>query len=315
MATVTTAIQRQKPRKKNSAAAAVRRERARRVLERSIEFIYDESFDDPAAEAGILGPPPEQTGRNRLAKAPAELPPYLASLYQFPLLTKEQEQYYFRKMNFLKYCAARMRKKLNKSRPGKRRLEKVEACLREADEIKNMLIRRNLRLVVSIARKYVRPGTNFFEMVSDGNVALMRAVEKFDYSRGFKFSTYATWAVRRMLARSVPAEQIQLTRYRTGTDELFRERHDSGSSRFEQLLTNRRQKDAVNAVLKKLDSREREIIKSRFGLKKGTEPQTLEQVGNEFGVSKERVRQLEHRALRKMRQFAVDQKLDIPDVQ
>jgi RNA polymerase sigma factor (sigma-70 family) len=286
--------------------------RARRLMELSTEHVHNDSFEDPKNEAEILAPGPPDVGLNRLMKAPPGLPPYLASLYQFPLLSREQEAYYFRKLNYLKYRAGRARERLNVSRPSVRLMDHIEADLKQAGEIKNLLIRRNLRLVVSIARKFVRDNSNFFEMVSDGNLSLMRAIEKFDYSRGFKFSTYATWAIQRNFARSIPAEHTHQTRFRTGGDEFFQQHRSSGTSQYEQERTNVRQREALSAILDRLDPRERDIITTRFGLRSGSEPQTLEQVGSQFGVTKERIRQLEARALRKLREYAEEEKLDIP---
>lgn len=289
-----------------------RKARAQRLLEPPLGFMDHKSFRYKNAKTDILGPAPEAPERPRLMKAPAGLPPYLAALYRFPLLTREQEAYYFRKMNFLKFRASQLRDSLSRSRPSLRKMDEIEELLREADEIKQLLTRRNLRLVVSIARKYVRPGMNLFELVSDGNVALMRATEKFDYSRGFKFSTYATWAIRRMFARSIPAEQTLLSRYRSGTEMLFADRRHEGSSLYEQERTNERQRDYLQRIFKTLDRRERTILSNRFGLKRGTEPQTLEQIGNELGVSKERIRQIERRALEKLRDFAEASRPEIP---
>lgn len=294
---------------------AERRERARRLIAEEIDFIYHSSFEKPQCEEDILGPAPENPRANRLPKAPAGLPPYLASLYRFPLLTREQEAYYFRKMNYLKYKAARLRERLNPSRPGKRLLAEIEECLRQAKDVRNLLIRRNLRLVVSIAKKYVREGSNFFEMISDGNIALMRAIDKFDFSRGFKFSTYATWAIRRSFARSIPTEQKRRSRFRTGIEEFFSEQRDEGADPFAREQVNRQQRDVLRQMLKNLNRRDREIITFRFGLREGSEPLTLEQVGREFGVSKERIRQIEGRALRKLREVAEEERLDIPEIQ
>jgi RNA polymerase sigma factor (sigma-70 family) len=289
-----------------------RKARARRLFERPLEYMDHKSFRYKNAEAEILGPPPEAPDRPRLPKAPAGLPAYLAALYQFPLLTREQEAHYFRKFNYLKFRAAQLRDSLSASRPSVRKMDEIEELLREAKEIKQLLTRRNLRLVVSIARKYVRPGMNLFELVSDGNIALMRAIEKFDFSRGFKFSTYATWAIRRMFARAIPAEQTRLTRYRTGVDVVFADSKHEGSSLYEQERANELQRDYLTKILKKLDRRERTIIANRFGLQRGTEPQTLEQIGNELGVSKERIRQIERRALEKLREFAEGPQPEVP---
>ncbi|MCA9065538.1 MAG: sigma-70 family RNA polymerase sigma factor, partial [Planctomycetaceae bacterium] len=124
-------------------------------------------------------------------------------------------------MNFLKFQACEIQGKMHPRTSGMAALRKLEALLVRIGEVKNLLIRSNLRLVVSIARRHLRPGVNFFDLVSDGNMSLMRAVEKFDYSRGNKFSTYATWAIMKNFARSIPAEHTQLDRFRTGSDEVF----------------------------------------------------------------------------------------------
>lgn len=301
----------QKKRKRNASNSKRRKDRAARLFEEPLEFIDNDDFRESNAADEILASLPDPPSRPRTPKPPPGLPPYLESLYRFPLLSAEQEQYFFRKMNFLKFRAAETRDSLSKSRPSLRKMKQIEQDLRDATDVKNLLTRRNLRLVVSIARKFLRPGGNFFELVSDGNIALIRAVEKFDYSRGFKFSTYATWAIRRMLARSVPAEQKQLSRYRTGIEEPFAAAGHEGESLYAQERINVEQKDYLRKMLRKLDNRERDILSHRFGLKQGTEPQTLQEVGDDLGVSKERIRQIEQRALRKLREMAKDRPPDI----
>ncbi len=288
--------------------------RAKRLLDQPIECIYHASFESPNADELILGPAPESPDKHPAFRPPPGLPPYLAQLYSIPLLTKEQEAYYFRKMNYQKFRAARLRDQLDVSRAKSRVMDEIEHSLDEAVEVKNLLIRSNLRLVVSIAKKHVKPNGNFFEMVSDGNISLIRAIEKFDFSRGFKFSTYATWAIMKNYARSIPAEHNLLDRYRTGTDELFLSSPDQRSDQFEQELVNHRQHEAIVRILDRLDERERNIILYRFGLNQNSEPQTLEQLGGRFGVTKERIRQLEARALTKLRKIAMDEKLDIPGI-
>lgn len=288
--------------------------RTKHLFDQPIECVFNKEFDDPKREAVILGPAPEAPERKGRLKAPAGLPPYLASLYEVPLLNAAQEQYYFRKMNFLKYKAGRLREKLNPKRPNMKELGKVESLLQQAVEVKNLLVRTNLRLVVAIAKKYTRGDANFFEVISDGNVSLMRAIEKFDYSRGFKFSTYATWAIKRNFARTIPAEYTQLGRFRTGNEELFQGSRDPRGSQYAEEHTNRSQHEAISRLLNKLQDRERDIIALRYGLADGVEPLTLEQVGNRFGVTKERIRQLEARALRKLREIAAEEKLDIPGI-
>jgi len=288
--------------------------RATRLIDQPIEFIYNDSFEQANVAATILGPAPVVAEKHSSFRPPPGLPPYLAQLYAIPLLTREQEAYYFRKMNYLKFCAARLRDQLDVSRAKSRVMDQIERYLDEAVDVKNMLIRSNLRLVVSIAKKHVKPGANFFEMVSDGNISLIRAIEKFDYGRGFKFSTYATWAIMKNYARSIPAEHTHLDRYRTGSEELFQASADQRSDQFEQELVNHRQHEAIMRILGRLDQRERNIILFRFGLNQETEPQTLEQLGGRFGVTKERIRQLEARALGKLRKIAMEEKLDIPGI-
>jgi len=284
--------------------------RAAKIMEQPIEFMDHPSFRDAAPAAEILGPVPEAKDRKPM-RAPSGLPPYLASLYEVPLLNAAQEVYYFRKMNFLKYRAATLRDKLNAKRPSARIVGEIEQLLHDAAETKNLLIRTNLRLVVAVARRFAPPGGNFFELVSDVNISLMLAVEKFDFGRGFKFSTYATWAIQRNFSRSIPAEYTRSGRFRTGNDEMFQQEKDQRSDGFAEERTNRLQHDALTKILKNLETRDRDIITLRYGLTDTTEPMTLEQIGRRFGVSKERIRQLEAKALRKLREIATREKLDL----
>jgi len=288
--------------------------RAQRLLDQPIDCIYNAEFEAPGADESILRGPVPPAPRGSTPKPPPGLPPYLAQLYKIPLLNREQEVYYFRRYNYLKFRAARLRDRLDVSRAKAAVMDQIEAFLDEAGEIKNLLIRSNLRLVVSIAKKHVKPNSNFFEMVSDGNLSLIRAIEKFDYGKGFKFSTYASWAIMKNYARSIPAENTWHDRYRTGTDELFLSSTDTRTDQFEQERINAQQRDALKHILSRLDERERSIIVSRFGLDQGGEPQTLEQLGGRFGVTKERIRQLETRALAKLRKIATEEKIDIPGI-
>jgi RNA polymerase sigma factor (sigma-70 family) len=217
-------------------------------------------------------------------------------------------------MNYLKWKAAQLRQRLDPARPKSRDMDAIERLLDEAVDIKNFLIRSNLRLVVSIAKRHIKPNVNFFEMVSDGNMSLIRAIEKFDYSKGNKFSTYATWAIMKNFARSIPAEHTLLDRFRTGHDEVFQHSRDDRGDWYQEEMVNQRQHHLIMGILDQLDDREKQIIVYRYGLEDGTEPQTLEQVGSRFGVTKERIRQLESRALRKLRKIAHDDRLDIPGI-
>ena len=270
-----------------------------------------ESFDDPASFATILAPTPASAdGKTpRRIKSPEGVPPYLASLYDVPLLSREQEAHLFRKMNFLKVEALKLRSAMDPLKATTTTLDEIDRLLEEALAVKNQIIRANLRLVVSIAKKHVGRSDNFFELVSDGNMSLIRAVEKFDYARGNKFSTYASWAIMKNFIRSIPIENHRRDRFVTGHEDLFEAAADNRTDEHEYESSQRRMRDAVKGMLGRLDDRERRIIVSRFGLD-GVGEQTLEQLGRELGVTKERVRQLEARAQSKLRKIAVEEKVE-----
>jgi RNA polymerase primary sigma factor len=286
--------------------------RAHRLLEQKLEYMPHPSFDDPAAEPEILGPMPEPAdGRApRRTRPPKGLPPYLASLYEVPLLSREQEAHLFRKMNYLKYQAAALRAALDPARARTAELDRIERLQEEALAVKNQVIRSNLRLVVSIAKRHVGPGNNFFELVSDGNMSLIRAVEKFDYARGNKFSTYASWAIMNKFTRSIPEEYRRRERFATGFEEVFKGAADDRVDERESEAARAHSQETVRGMLGRLDERERRIIISRYGLE-GAEERTLEQLGRELGVTKERVRQIESRAHNKLRKFAAEQELEL----
>ena len=306
-------LARQYGRTRSSIYRLINEMRARRLLETKLEFIDHASFADPAAAAAIVGPMPEPADGKapRRPKAPKGLPPYLASLYEVPLLDREQEMHLFRKMNYLKHRASEIRSKIDPSRAKTSDLDQIERLQEESLAVKNQIIRSNLRLVVSIAKRHVGPANNFFELVSDGNMSLIRAVEKFDFSRGNKFSTYASWAIMKNFARTIPEENYRRDRFVTGHEEMFEAAADNRTDEHEYESALKRMQEAVKGMLGRLDDRERKIIISRFGLG-GASEQTLEQLGRELGITKERVRQIESRAQEKLRKIAGEEKLDLP---
>ena len=288
--------------------------RARRILELPFDFIPNDAFArvrSQKSEDRLLGPIPESDTPAKKPRLPSGLPPYLASLYEVPLLMRDQEAHLFRKMNYLKYKATRLRAKLDPARPRRNLMDQIERLYDEAVSTKNQIIRANLRLVVSIAKRHVGPTQNFFELVSDGNMSLMRAAEKFDYARGNKFSTYASWAVMKNFARTIPDEHRQLDRFRTSNAEMFTAAEETRTDQFELEAAQTQREVKVNRMLECLDERERKIILRRFGLRHGEEL-TLKQVGAELGVTKERIRQLEVRALGKLRKAAEEEKVELP---
>ncbi|TWT93138.1 sigma-70 family RNA polymerase sigma factor [Neorhodopirellula pilleata] len=285
--------------------------RLAQLAELPLDHIYNEDFEDVSREKEFLAEMPENESARKV-RPPADLPSYLAALYDVGLLNREQEGHLFRKMNYLKHRAGVLRDELLASgQANKQTMDRIASLYEDAVRVKNKIVQANLRLVVSIAKRHVASTEDFFALISDGNMSLIRAVEKFDYSRGNKFSTYATWAIMKNFARTIPKEFKHRDRFRTSGEEMFVAHQDERLDPYtEETVQLQRQRELAR-ILDRLDEREQKIISARFGLQRGAEPLTLKEVGVEMGVTKERVRQLEARALSKLREAARDAKIDI----
>jgi RNA polymerase primary sigma factor len=291
---------------------------ARRQRKQPLDYVYNECFDDPAMEPVIMAAMPDEEAyeaRRRLMRAPKDVRSWLAPMYEVPLLNKEQEQHLFRKMNYLKHKATLLRRQLLKEGGGQVDPARVRIAdlLDEANEIRNHLISANMRLVANIAKKHAGRlgGENFWELMSDGNITLIRAVEKFDYSRNWKFSTYAWAAIKKRFASSFLKESQHHERFMTDRDDVFDSALDRRGHELEALARRERATSCVNRLLEYLEPRESEIIRMGYGLD-GHDKMTLKQIGQQFGITKERVCQLIARARKKLTDIVKDQHIDLP---
>jgi RNA polymerase primary sigma factor len=289
---------------------------------------------------------------------------YLKEIGRVNLLTAEGERQLAKRIEDGVAAGERLRNEPDLPDAERRRLERIR---NDGEVARAQLIQANLRLVVSIAKRYVGRGMLFLDLIQEGNLGLMRAVEKFDYTKGFKFSTYATWWIRQAITRAI-ADQARTIRIpvhmvesmnrvmriqRQMTQELEREPtvdelaektglspervreiqrialdplsldspvgeeddsnladfiEDAGADAPAEIATKRMLAEAVDQALAELSEREKEVVRLRFGLVDG-QARTLEEVGREFGVTRERIRQIEAKTLAKLRHPQRSQKL------
>ena len=290
------------------------RERRAAFFARPIDYIPCKLFLRADAEALATRPPADASEPLEFDVADTEatrgLTPYLASLYRTRLLSKDEEQFYFRRMNWLKFRAAAARGRLDTRRATLRQIEQVEGLLTEAETVKSILITANLRLVVSIAKKFVDANYSFEELVSEGNVALIRSVEKFNFALGNRFSTYATYAIQRHFFRLSQRGRQLRKRFVCDDDSLRGTADDDTPSPYRSSEQIELLQKFFAGFLGELEPRERQIVRARFGFD-GQPPRTFRQLGSQMGVCKERIRQIQSRAIDKLRGMAGEAGLDL----
>lgn len=292
--------------------AAELRQRTLRLLHQEIDFIPHPSFREPGAEDHILGQSGEtrRLARQRASALPNDMPAHLARLCDGDLLDPDAEQDLFRRMNYLKFRANSIRCRLDPDAPSEDAVAAAECYLNQALAVRDRLIRSNMRLVISIVKKFVSPQYSFDELLSEGSMSLLQAVEKFDFSRGFRFSTYAYRAIARNAFRKVADRQKEGARFLTGTDEtIFNAVRDDGTSPMSDHARDRL-RQLMSAFVHRLDRRERFIVRSRYALGAHRKTRTFQCLADKLGVSKERVRQLEQRAVAKLRSMAAEASID-----
>ena len=277
--------------------------RSRDALGTKLRYVDHPSFKDPAAREAILAPstagPDDQASRPVL---PLECIPFVAERSGRQFLSREQEYHLFRKMNYLKWRADRLHAQLDADRPSLGDLNEIEWLQSEAGAVKNRIVENYVWLVVSIAKKRVVAGYDLAERISDGNLALVQAVDGFDFARGFRFSTYVTWAVRNRLWENERGHARRRCRQHALHEELVVP-PTPGAAEHESEEAQARRRSVVRRWLERLGEREQRILASRYGLD-GAHGQTLKQIGEELGITKERVRQIVARAHAKLRKFA-----------
>jgi len=288
--------------------------RAKELIQQPVDYIYNPEFDDLKKAAEMTGEMPgraEFDAKRHAMNPPKDVPPQMVHLYEWPLLTKEQEQHLFRKMNFLKHTLHNLKKAIDPAKAKVTDLQKIDALQEQIKSTRDLLISCNQRLVYNQAKRHLGAGENIDDLVSDGNLSLMRAVEKFDYGRGNKFSTYATWAIMKNFARSIPDGKTHKQRYMTGHEEVFEAKADVRTDEQEVLAVADAARARVKRLLDHLDPRTREVIRMRTGLD-GSEEMTLEQIGQHFGITKERVRQINVRGMKQLREWAAKENVEVP---
>jgi len=323
--------------------------------------VREETMIMEEAAAPVPEPQPRAADPEQVGDA---LPLYLQEIGRVRLLTGPQEVQLAQAIEAGGLAGERLR-----DREGitPEEVEELEQQVLAGEEARRKLIEANLRLVVSVARRYMNRGLPLSDLIQEGNIGLLRAVEKFDYTRGFKFSTYATWWIRQAVTRAIsdhartiriPVHMVEtinkLSRTMSQLQQLYGREptlneiseamemtpervreitnilpqpisletpvgddqdtmlgdfvEDQNAQVLEEAGARAVLRDQVAAVLSSLSPRERRVLDLRYGLESGRQ-HTLDEIGNELGVTRERIRQIETKALRKLRHPSRSKKL------
>ncbi|MCL5959548.1 MAG: sigma-70 family RNA polymerase sigma factor [Chloroflexi bacterium] len=325
-------------------------------VEQELEEVEEEMAPEDEVVAEEAAEEAEQEGLEPLAI-------YLREIDRWPLLIHQQEIDLAKAIEKAKDAQKKLGRK-RKASAGETR--KLQDLVRQGQEARRTLMESNLRLVVSVAKRYMGRGLPLLDLIQEGNIGLARAVEKYDHTRGFRFSTYAHWWIRQAVTRSI-ADQARTIRVPVHMIELIGAYHQSARrlqqmlgreptadevardmnvapQRVKEIVRASRQpisleapvgeeeervadlvadklvrppaeaavqlvlQDEIGRVLEKLTDREQIVLKLRFGLEEGR-PHTLEEIGEELGISRERVRQIEKEALAKLRSPQLHEKM------
>ncbi len=287
---------------------------------------------------------------------------YLTDIGQYMLLSKDDEVHLAQIMEMGREAQKEIESGAKNLTPARKR--ELRRMLRQGEEAQQAFVKSNLRLVVSIAKKYQASGLPLLDLIQEGNLGLMHAVEKFDWRKGFKFSTYATWWIRQAITRGIANtgrtirlpvhagdtltrvqkaqarlelklgrpptldelglevelagdKLVEALRFRSEPLSLSDPLREDGDAELGDVVEDRSAEspfevaamtmlpEEIDKLLSPLDEREREILKLRFGLDRG-ESRTLEEVGEYFNLTRERIRQIEARAMSKLRHPSSD---------
>jgi RNA polymerase primary sigma factor len=288
--------------------------RADRLLGARLKYVDHPSFAEPTFQAASID---SQIDRNR--DNPSRYVSTTLRLARFPdrdttspILSREEEARMFRQMNYLKSRASRLQEQVDRQQPSAADLDEIERLQSEALAMKHSIVEKNIPLVVFIVKKRIRHGQDLSELVSDGSLALIQAVDSFDFARGNRFSTYATWAIRNAVASRTENDRRHRGRS-IAPYEATLVSTEPGAAEFENEQVQANRRSTVRRWFARLGKREQWILANRYGLG-GFPERTLAHIGRELGISKQRVSQVAKRAENKLRKIARHETLEALEI-